>query len=376
MSSPDAALALDGRTRILHVLTSAHTAIGEVARAAIAAQLEAGLAVAVAARPEVLAALELPASELLRTVPIAAAPGVRPSDAESALALHKRYRFVDVVHAHGLHAAALAGLACTGLPQRLRPALVATLGHDEQTGPIGSLEGAVVARTATAVLGTTEPICEHYEDRVPLVRRARLLRSELAREVAPRLSRARVREDLDVPAGAVLIAVPVRMADTPEFTAILEAAARLPEARGDRRWVVAFTGGGRAADTVAREFLPRFDHLRVEPQVSTVDTAAAADIVVAGTKLGGIDAAGLMQLRRPVVFVGSEQEARVWGPSIPRAAPGDTRGLLHELEELSDHPAQRVQDGFAARRRVVADERFDPAALDDVYARARIAAAL
>lgn len=368
MSSTDATPRLAGGTRILHFLTESGTPVTDSARAVIAAQVAAGFPVAVAARPEVFAALQLKPAPLLRHIAITAQPGLQPGDGESAFVLHKVYRWVDVVHAHGLHAAAVAGLGFTGLPRRLRPAIVATVGR--AGGICGGMQARIVRRTATAVLGTTEPACDAYADSAPLVERAQLLRSDLEPDVAPRLSRERVRADLDVPTGSWLVAVPARLTDTPAMTTVLDATSRLPQVRADRRWVVAFTGGGRDANYVAKEFLPHFDHLRLEPEVSSVDTAAAADLVIASDQLGGIDAEGLMQLRRPVIFVGSERAGRVWGDSVPRPDSSSTQAVLHAIEHLIDHPEARVQDGFATRRRVVSDEEFLAADVLEVYAQA------
>lgn len=370
MTTDSAPIDLPDDARILHVLMDSDSPVSRAAAELISAQVADGRFVAVAASREVLDSLGLAPAKLLRLLEVDVAGAVSLLDADAALWLHKYYVHVDVVHAHGLHAAAVAGLALTGLPRRYRPAIIASVGRSDAHAAFSGSQSALIKRTATALLGTTAPLCEDFADDVPIVERASLPAPDVDDSAVPRLSTARVREDLQAPAGSWIVAVPARLKDSTELATILDATSSLPRVRGDRTWVVVFTGGGGAADVITKEFLPRFPHLRLEPQVSTVDIAAAADVVIATEALGGISVEGLMQLRRPVIYVGSEHGGNVWGPAIPKPDPSSTPELLHAIEELIDHPASRVQDGFAARRRVVSDEGFTAENVTSVYARA------
>src|SRR5699024_1829062 len=62
-----------------------------------------------------------------REIELAARRRFTMADPNTAFTLHKYYQHVDIVHAHGLHAATLSGLAFTGLPARFHPKVVATI---------------------------------------------------------------------------------------------------------------------------------------------------------------------------------------------------------------------------------------------------------
>jgi hypothetical protein len=369
-------LTLDPDTRILHVLTESAGVVAEVARIAIRRHLTAGLKVAVASRDAVFADLDLPADPNLVHIDVPVRSGLRPGDVARTFTLHQHYRHIDVVHAHGLHAAALAGLAMTGLPAHLRPALVATVGRFSPDGAIDSAEAAIVARWAAVVLGTTDPVCEHFVDEVPIVERAELLRPDIETVWEARRTRREVREDLGLPAGTLLIAAPVELVDHDPLTTIVEAALQLRERRPDRQWAVALTGAGRLRAVIGEEVAVRRRDIILADGVSTVDIVSAADLVLASERMTAIDAEGIMQLARPTVFVGTERAGRVWGEAVPQVDSTDTRGLLREINRLIDDPAARARTALAGKRRVIDVDGADLVAGDllDVYAAALPAA--
>lgn len=340
---------LPADTRIMHVLTDANSVLAEVARHAIQSQLDAGYRVAVASRESVFKALKL-TGEQLRHIEIGAGAGLRLGDPNSALTLHKYYRHIDVVHAHGLHAAALAGAGLTGLPQRMHPAIVASLGRENTM--ITNAQSQVVAKTATVVLGTTEPIVEEYADSVAIAERAQLLSSDVDPISQPRMSREDVRDMLDIPAGAWLVSSPVALIDSPALTTIAEVGVRLPQSRSDRKWAFVLTGGGRSRATVRDGIVNQLPHMHLAEEISTVDVLAASDVVIASDRMTVVDAERLMLLGRPVVFVGSETHGRLYGNGIPQFDSNDVDGALHAVEELVDRPALRVQNGLNVRDRV------------------------
>lgn len=340
---------LPANTRIMHVVTDSHSVVAEVAKSAIQAQLDAGYRVAVAARESVFNALGVTGAQL-RHIEIGAGAGLGLADTTSAFTLHKYYPHVQVVHAHGLHAAALAGAGLTGLPKRMHPVIVATIGR---TGDmLASAQAKVVARTATAVLGTTEILVEEYRDTVPIVERARLLSDDVDTTVRPLKSRDYVRTSLDVPAGAWLVSTPVALVDSPALTTIAEVGSKLAQARPDRRWVFAFTGGGRSRSMVASGIVAPLAHMRMADEISTVDVLAASDVVVASDRMTVVDAHTLMQLGKPVVFVGSQDVARLYGTAAIAVEPGDVKEALHAVEAMVDQPATRASSGIHLRERV------------------------
>lgn len=358
-------------TRILHVVTTLRGAVGEVAADAIRGHLASGRRVAVAARTSIVSALDLPDTPLLAIIPIDARDRVTLSDPDSSLTLHQHYRHVDVVHAHGLHAAALAGAAMTGLPTRLRPALVATVGRHRGSTVVDGASARIVQRTAAVVLGTTDPIADSFADSVPVTERAQLRTPDVSKRLAPVVGRAQTRENLDVPAGAFLVASPQRVVDGDELTTLLEAGMTMFDHRPDRRVVFALTGSGRERTTVERNFTRRHPIVLAE-EGAAADVLAAADVVVATKDMAAVDAEGLMQLGRATVVLGTERTARPWGDAAVRVDPADTAGLQHAIADLLDSPAQRTQAAFAVRRRV---DDADPARfladdLLDVYAEA------
>ena len=85
-----------------------------------------------------------------------------------------------------------------------------------------------------------------------------------------------------------------------------------------------------------------------------------------------VNAEQLMQLARPTIFVGSERGARAYGDAAPAVGADDTTGLIHAIENLVDHPAERGAAGVRLRRRVTAPkDEFIAADLLALYEEAR-----
>lgn len=357
--------------RILHVVTTTRGVIGEVAVDAIRGHLAAGRHVAVAARASVISRLDLPESPALAIIPIGARDRVTSADPGSSLTLHQHYRHVDVVHAHGLHAAALAGAAMTGLPARMRPALVSTIGRFHASNVVDGASAKIVERTAAVVLGTTDPTAAHFAGAVPVTERAQLRRPDVLQRLAPVVGRAQVRENLGLASGSFLVATPMRLVDGDDLTTFLEAAVTMFDHRPDRRVVFALTGAGRERSTIENAFT-RTHPVVLADEGSVVDVLAAADVVVGSKNMTGVDVEGLMQLGRATVVLGDARTARPWGDVAPRVESDDTPGLLRELAAFLDSPEERTSAAFAARRRV---DDIDASALIaddllDVYAEA------
>lgn len=374
MTSTESATSTDAPpvgTRILHVVGKPGTVIADVAVRAIRAQLASGYKVAVAATPGNLRKLTegMDAPNLVE-LPTSVGEGPRPwSDPATAFELHVFYRHVDLIHAHGLAPAVLASLGFSGLPRGRRPALVATIGKNAA----GSVGAGIVAKNATAVLGTTEVVVERFADEVPLVRRAGLLSPDLATRLEARIEPAEVRSNLGLGRGTWLLASPARIGDSAVISTLLEAITELNEHRPERKVALVLTGQGLGRGEIDRDWTHRPEVPVVLADPSTVvDVLAAADIVVASAKMSGVGDEGLMQLGRPLVALGDEKLARRFGPSSPQVTPGDAAGLRRAVSDLIDDPAARAKAGVGAKERIVGTDPEEEITTEllDIYARA------
>lgn len=339
---------LSPQKRILHVLTEASSPIADTAATIIAGQLERGYRVAVAARTEVFRALSVEHPQL-RHIDISSRPGALDLSAgSSAFRLHKIYRHIDIVHAHGRHAAVLAGLGLTGLPSRMHPPIIATIGRDEDDFAHGAPH-SIVARTATAVLGTTERVVADYEDDVALVERAALVRTDADGSPRPTVSAKKMRRRLAADDGRMVIAVPIEAKDTPEFTAVVDALAHLDSTHSDRRWRVVFTGRGGARSHLETLSHAR-DYITTASPSDAINVVGAADFAIVSNRMTGLDADDVMNVGKPVIVVGNERLARVYGPHARVATTAEEIG--EAISAYAGSPAERVSAGFAMRERV------------------------
>src|SRR5699024_10469350 len=213
-----------------------------------------------------------------REIELAARRRFTMADPNTAFTLHKYYQHVDIVHAHGLHAATLSGLAFTGLPARFHPKVVATIESFDSANVIEKTGAEIVGRSATAILGTTEPVVDYFGGKVPIVERAELVHPDIAIDLTVRSLRAEVRRQLGI-------------------------AEEINRKRPGRKVVTVLTGTGKDRSTVAREFADR--GVIVAPAGDLVDVAAAADVVIASETMTGLSHEDLMQLSKPAVFIGS-----------------------------------------------------------------------
>jgi hypothetical protein len=344
---------LSADTRILHVLADTTGPVVEVAKLAVLGHLRAGFKVAVAAHRSLLGTFGVP-EELageFREVELAARRRFSMADPNTAFTLHKYYQHVDIVHAHGLHAATLAGLAFTGLPARLHPKVVATIESFDSANVIEKTGAEIVGRTATAVLGTTEPVVDYYGGRVPVVERAELVHPDIDVDLTVRTPRAEVRRELGLSEGTWMVASPIALRDHTALATVLDAADQINQRRRDRKVVFVLTGTGKDRSTISREFADR--GVLVAPAGDLVDVAAASDVVIASETMTGLSHEDLMQLSKPAVFIGSERRAGIWGEAAKAVPADDTEALLREINHLLDDPAGRGTSAVAAKKRVI-----------------------
>lgn len=353
MSEPGEIQPLSADTRILHVLAETTGPVVEVAKLAVLGHLRAGYKVAVAAHRSLLGTFGVPPelAENFREIPLTARRRLSAADPSTAFRLHKYYQHVDLVHAHGLHAATLAGLAFTGLPARHQPRLVATVESFDSNNAIERTGAEIVTRTATAVLGTTEPVVDYFGDTVPVVERAELVHPDIDIDLTVRTPRAEMRESLGIEVGTWMVASPIALRDHTALATVLDAASQINTRRPDRKVVTVLTGTGRDRRTIARAFADR--DVIVAPADDLVDVIAAADVIIAGEQMTGLSHEDLMQLSRPAVFIGSARRAGIWGSAANAVAPDSTDELLREINHLLDNPSGRGSRAVAAKKRVI-----------------------
>lgn len=344
---------LSADTRILHVLAETTGPVVEVAKLAVLGHLRAGFKVAVAAHRSLLGTFGVP-EELagnFREIELAARRRFTLADPNTAFTLHKYYQHVDIVHAHGLHAATLAGLAFTGLPARLHPKIVATIESFDAAGVIEKTGAEIVGRTATAILGTTEPVVDYFSGKVPVVERAELVHPDIDIDLTVRTPRAQVRKELGVEEGTWMVASPIALRDHTALATVLDAADQINTKRPGRPVATVLTGTGKDRNTIESAFADR--NVIVAPAGDLVDVAAAADVVIASETMTGLSHEDLMQLSKPAVFIGNPRRAGIWGAAAKTVDADDTDALLSEINHLLDDPAGRGSQAVAAKKRVI-----------------------
>ncbi|MCF2572830.1 group 1 glycosyl transferase [Brevibacterium sp. UCMA 11754] len=344
---------LSADTRILHVLAETTGPVVEVAKLAVLGHLRAGFKVAVAAHRSLLGTFGVPEdlADNFREIELAARRRFTLADPNTAFTLHKYYQHVDIVHAHGLHAATLAGLAFTGLPARLHPKVVATIESFDAAGVIEKTGAEIVGRTATALLGTTEPVVDYFGGKVPIVERAELVHPDIDVDLTVRTPRAQVRKELGVEEGTWMVASPIALRDHTALATVLDAADQINTKRPGRSVVTVLTGTGKDRSTIESAFADR--GVIVAPSGDLVDVAAAADVVIASETMTGLSHEDLMQLSKPAVFIGNQRRAGIWGAAAKAVAADDTDALLSEINHLLDDPAGRGSQAVAAKKRVI-----------------------
>ena len=344
---------LSADTRILHVLAETTGPVVEVAKLAVLGHLRAGFKVAVAAHRSLLGTFGVPEelADNFREIELAARRRFTLADPNTAFTLHKYYQHVDIVHAHGLHASTLAGLAFTGLPARFHPKVVATIESFDAANVIEKTGAEIVGRTATALLGTTEPVVDYFGDKVPVVERAELVHPDIDVDLTVRTPRAQVRRELGVDEGTWMVASPIALRDHTALATVLDAADQINTHRPDRHVVTVLTGTGKDRNTIEREFSDR--GVIVAPTGDLVDVVAAADVVIASETMTGLSHEDLMQLSKPAVFIGNRRRADIWGAAAKAVDADDTDTLLSEINHLLDDPAGRGSQAVAAKKRVI-----------------------
>lgn len=344
--------------RVLQVLGSSAGGVSRHVAQVVAGARARGLPVAVAGPGALREQLDPAGTAPFAAVEISDRPG--PGDLVALRRLRTLTGSVDVVHAHGLRAGALAVLATAGL--RPAPAVVVTL-HNLPVGgrairTVAAGLERIVARGADTVLGVsgdlvgraTEAGARHGERAlVPAPERA-----------APSSSPIQVRTGLGVPEDAHLVVTVARLAPQKGLDLLCDAADLLAGRGPDWCWVVA-GDGPLAADLRARVAASGVPVRLVGRRADVADLITAADVVVSTARWEG----------QPL----GVQEALALGAAIVATDVGGTRevtqdaavlvppradALAEAVGALLDDPDRRAALGAAARARAA-----DLPSLDD-----------
>lgn len=293
-----------------------------------------GAHVVVACPPEVEARFRF-ADQGAHVVPLEVADRPNPlADARATARLREVARVVDVVHAHGLRAAALAVLATA----RTATPVVATLHNAAPAGVVTARVHAalerVVARGAELVLAVSADLAER-------MRRLGASDVQLAVVAAPlpgtpTRDRYAVRAALGVPGATPLVVTVARLAPQKDLGLLLDAVGLLVgRGEGDLLAVVAGDGPERAAlaARVDDEGLP----VRLLGGRDDVpDLLAAADAVVSTARWEGQPVALQEALHAGAAVVATDAggTAAVVGDAALLVPVGDAEALARALHEV------------------------------------------
>lgn len=295
-------------------------------------------------------------SNFARHIPLEISDRPQRSDIKIVQQIRRIALGADVLHAHGLRAAALTALALQGRPRSKRPVFVATL-HNLPVGSakiqaISSVLERIVARQADAVLGVSMDIV----DRMTKFKAKNTARALVPAPALPQvmLNRDQVRQNLGIKDDGKLLVTVARLAPQKGLDTLVQAAALFnADSDLDVHWVVA--GDGPLLESTQK----RIDELGAPVTMlgrrsDIADLMNAADVVVSTAVWEG----------QPIAV----QEALSLGAAIVATDAGGTRevtddaaviteignpGAMHDrIKELLESPAMlSALRGKAQRRK-------------------------
>jgi len=297
----------------------------------------AGSTVTVAGPAGTLASLGLPSSVAVAPVAIAERP--RPvADLRSVLRLRRLARDLDVVHAHGARAGALAVLAARTL--RRRPAVVVTV-HNAAVGGRGvravhAVLTTVVARGADAVLGVSGDLVAQLRARGARDAGRALVPAPPGRPAAR--TPAQVRADLRVPDAAAVLVTVARLAPQKGLDMLADALRLLHDRRPDLTVVGAVAGDGPLEPELRRAAAEGVPLLLLGRRDDVPDLLAAADVVVSASRWEG-QPLGLQEALRAgaaIVATDAGGTREVVGNAAVLVAAGEAGAMADAIERLVD----------------------------------------
>jgi len=322
--------------RVIQLLGSAQ----HVSQIASLLQDEGNVDVRIAAPSSLNARFESIAPVL--TVEIADRP--RPQDFKVVGQLRALSKSCDVLHAHGLRAAALAGIAHLGLSKSSRARLVVTL-HNLPVGgqkvqAISQVLERVVSWTADAVLGVSMDIVERMKALGAKTQGRALVPAPQLTPTSRSLTdvRAELLGQGNTEGGIVILTI-ARLAPQKGLDTVIEASQRLKTDHIDHVWAVA--GDGPLLESLQQKIATTGAPVRLLGRRTDIsDLLAAADVVVNAAVWEG----------QPVAV----QEALRAGKAIVATMVGGTEEVTENAALLV--PAQRPEIMANAIKDIVTDD--------------------
>jgi len=270
---------------------------------------------------------------------------------------HLRGRPVDIVHSHSPYAAAVGRLVARSLPRGERPALVSTEHNPWSTFKAPTrYANAITAPLDDAVLAVSEETRESMSRRQR--RRAEVLVHGVDVEAIDKLrsQRDRVREELGVGSGTVLIGTVANYHPKKDWPNLLHAARLL----ADRELPVRFCAVGQGP--LEAEVLALHRELQLDGIVTltgyrpdAVRLMAGCDIFALGSKWEGLPVAlmeaSALGLAVVATRVGGIPAAFHDGADAVLVPAGSSAALADALEALVRDERRRHELGAAARCR-------------------------
>ncbi|MGN9784280.1 glycosyltransferase family 4 protein [Nonomuraea sp. ZG12] len=276
------------------------------------------------------------------------------NDLRTVAAIRRLTRGADVVHAHGLRAGALAGLAGLGRPvRRGGPRLVVTL-HNALTagGAVGAVYGVlerIVARLADHVLVVSPDLGERMS-----ALGARDVRPAVVPAPVPRPARrapAEVRAELGAGERPIVLTI-ARLAQQKGLESLLDAAAGPWPGGREPLFVIAGEGPSRAAlqRRIDDERLPV---LLPGNRDDVPDLLAAATVAVWASRWEGqpLSLSETLMAGRPVVATAVGGVPELVGDAGVLVPYGDVNALRIAVQEVIADPEAAARLAAAAARR-------------------------
>lgn len=340
---PGRRAAADGPPRVALVLATSGGGVGRHV-AALARWLHAaGVPVRVAGPAATDGAFGLSATGA-GFDPVEIADRPRPvADVRALLQLRRLAGQVDVVHAHGLRAGALAVLAAAGC--RARPRTVVTL-HNALVGGRGiALVHAVLARIVARGAGTVLVVSPDLGDRMRALRARRVERALVpapVRRGGPVAEPAVIRAELGIEPGEHLLVTVARLAPQKGLPLLLDVVAELV-ARG-LAVRAAVAGDGPLRAQLAADITER--HLPVDLLGHRDDTdalLAAAEVVVVPSVWEGQPLIVQEALRTPAALVATDTGGtrEVTGNAAVLVPYGQVGAMADAVAALLVRPGER-----------------------------------
>ncbi|MGL5818943.1 MAG: glycosyltransferase family 4 protein [Phycicoccus sp.] len=329
--------------RVLVVLGQSTGGVGRHVAGLAASLTHAGHHVMVAAPADVLAGFDLAAAASSTEV---VELGERPRPRQDTRAVRQVARLAagaDVVHAHGLRAAAVAALATPG---RAAPPVVATL---HNAAPSGRLTGLAYAGLERVVASGCELVLGVSADLVQRMTALGARRTGLAVVAAPPRrqpthDRETVRADLKIGTGTALAVVLARLAPQKGLDVVLDAHHHLRALDRDLDLTTVVAGDGplRAAlqTRIDGEQLPV---LLLGHRGDVPDLLVAADVVVSSARWEG-QPVGLQEALHAgaaVVATDVGGTAATVGDAALLVPPDDPAALARAVRDVIRHGAVR-----------------------------------